>query len=498
MVNLAGTVVLVPLFLAHWSVGVYGEWLVLSSLANYLSTLDLGMNSAAGNALLASHVRGDIQEFMRCQRSALAFYLTLAALATVLTGLVAWLLPLARWTHLARTPSTEAAWVVWLLALQVVWMLPVGFVCNLYRTVGSPAKTVAVTNVKNVAVLLVTAVALLLGAGMAGLALAQLVPVAVLALFLFADIRRRYPSLMPGLRGAEWGAVKGLLGPSALFAMITAGLAISQQGSVLVVSALGGVAVTIFVTTRTLANMAMQVVNILKNAAWPDLTILHAQQDWARLRRTNRMLVIVSGTLCIAISAALWFEGPSVVDVWTHHAVRVPPPFFRLMLLYLVMQTAWMSSSALLIATNRHHTVAWAYLVSSVLGVSLAAIGVRHFGLAAAPVGLMLGELAACSHFVVKESCAACREPYTPFALRVWLGGALVMAASLGAGSVLHGLARGPIPLHWVEVGAGTLLTAVALGWNFWLTGPERDVLRRKAAALKPRLPAGQAARLPA
>ena len=80
MVNLAGTVVLVPLFLAHWSVGVYGEWLVLSSLANYLSTLDLGMNSAAGNALLASHVRGDSEEFMRCQRSALAFYLTLAAL----------------------------------------------------------------------------------------------------------------------------------------------------------------------------------------------------------------------------------------------------------------------------------------------------------------------------------------------------------------------------------------------------------------------------------
>jgi len=39
-----GSLLLVPLYLTHWSPTVYGEWLALSAAVAYLSALDLGMN----------------------------------------------------------------------------------------------------------------------------------------------------------------------------------------------------------------------------------------------------------------------------------------------------------------------------------------------------------------------------------------------------------------------------------------------------------------------
>jgi glycosyltransferase involved in cell wall biosynthesis len=43
--------VLVPLYLKYWPATRYGEWLALSSLASYLSTLDVGLNTARVNRL---------------------------------------------------------------------------------------------------------------------------------------------------------------------------------------------------------------------------------------------------------------------------------------------------------------------------------------------------------------------------------------------------------------------------------------------------------------
>ena len=45
--NVAGNLLLVPLFLSRWSTGVYGEWIALSALVGYFGVTDLGMNSAA-------------------------------------------------------------------------------------------------------------------------------------------------------------------------------------------------------------------------------------------------------------------------------------------------------------------------------------------------------------------------------------------------------------------------------------------------------------------
>ena len=482
LLNVAGNVLLMPVFLAHWSVGRYGEWLALSSTAAYFSTLDLGMNSAVGNKMLAAYAKGDMRDYSRSQHSALAFYLALAAGGSLLVGAAVLLFPISHWIGLKLTPPGVASLVIWLLAVQVLWAMPVGLLTNTYRSTGSPAKTQWVNNVKTVLLLVIPVTVVIAGGGMRALAAWQLMPLLVLAAFVFWNMRSKAPELIPGVSEARMSSVRELLKPSLMFAVIMVAMALVQQGSVLVVAkTLGGVAVAVFVTTRTLTNVVMQIVNVIKNVMWPNITILYAQGETARLRTMYRLLVLGSTALCIAFAAALWVKGPQVLRVWSHGKLVPDTLFLRMFLLYLVLQTPWIASSTLSVAINRHQRLAYCQLGAGVLGIGSAFALIHVLGLSAIPVGLIIGEAVGCYFFVLRDGCAILDEPLAPFLFRLWAGLAVVGGASLGAAFLAAGAARGPAAFQWLEVGTATFLTAFMLTWAVWLAPAERADLSRKA-----------------
>jgi len=48
--GIASNLLLLPLYLRFWSVAVYGEWMALYSVVNYIGSLDFGVTAAAVNA----------------------------------------------------------------------------------------------------------------------------------------------------------------------------------------------------------------------------------------------------------------------------------------------------------------------------------------------------------------------------------------------------------------------------------------------------------------
>lgn len=489
IINLTGNIILLPLFLSHWTPLLYGEWIALSSLTSYLGTLDLGVNSAVSNRLLMAYTRKDLEEYLRSQHSATAFYLSLAIGGTLLMGLAVWLLPMTSWAGVTRAAVPDAAWIIWLLGLQVLWMMPVGLLGNFYSTIADPARSKWINNWKAAGGLLVTVIALLLGCRMRTLALLQLVPLAAVAVYVLWDMRRRFPQFLPGLAQANSTIMRDLLKPSLMFALIMVAMSLTQQGSVLVVSSLfGSVAVAVFVATRTLTSIAMQTVRMIGATAWPDFTILHAQGDLMRLRQLNRLVVMTSMTLCIAIAAALWFEGADVVAVWSHHKIHVSALFLRLLLLYLVLQSPWLANSNITAAINQHQKQAWSYLASGLLALASMVALAPQLGLNAVPVGLILGEALACYHFVIKDTCTVIGEPYAAYVSRLWPGLAAVFLPALLAGWLAHQSAWGPALLRWGEVGAATLLVSCLMVRFVWAGDAEWILLGRKVDAVLGRL----------
>ena len=113
-------------------------------------------------------------------------------------------------------------------------------------------------------------------------------------------------------------------------------------------------------------------------------------------------------------------------------------------------------------------------MVSSILGLAVAVLLVKSLGFWAIPIGLLIGEAAACYHFVVEDTCQMIGEPYGPFALRLWSGLITVATVALLAGWAAHQLIPGPYLVRWLGVGTITTAVSIAVAWAFWFTPEDR------------------------
>ena len=199
-------------------------------------------------------------------------------------------------------------------------------------------------------------------------------------------------------------------------------------------------------------------------------------------------------TASVALSAAfvgaLWFEGASVVAVWTRGKLTADPWLLRFFLLAVLLQVPWFTSSLFLMASNQHRHLAHSYFISAVLALAAIALLIRPCGLLAVPLGVLMGEAVACYHFVIKDACGVLKEEYGRFAARLWWGVAVISCAAGGAGYLGHSLAVGPAPLRWLQVGALTMLAAALAAWGLALRNDDRSRLvvwgKSRWSALRP------------
>ena len=482
-------VILVPLFLRYWSAATYGEWLALTSLTAYLSTFDLGLNTAGVNRLTQEYARGNLAAYARYQASALGFYGVTAAAGSLLLALAVWQLPVAWWLGLRTIPPDQAAWVTWLLGVQILLAMPVGFLVNIYRTTGRLAWTVWLGNIRWLAVLALVPVVLGLGGGMRALAGVNLIPLAAAAGFVLWHGSRQWPALMPRLTAARVSALREVMRPSLLFALMTLANALALQGAVLlVVTRLGGAAVAVFVTSRTLTSLIRQAVLTVNNTLWPHLTAMEATGDYGRLRVIHRFIVLGSTGLSVAFAAALWQVGPEVIAVWSGGKLAADVGLLQLLLVQVVLQAPWVASSVLPTAFNRPQAVAVASAVSSVVALAVAALLIQRYGVPAVPIGLIVGEALACYVFVPREACRLVREEFWWFAVRQWVGLTVGVAFTFPAAWGVAQIAAGPLVLRWIEVGAAALAASFLALWMAGLDADERRLLAKRGRASLARL----------
>jgi len=482
VIGFASNILLVPLFLHVWSPAKYGEWLTLYSAVAYLTTLDMGVQLYVINRLTQAYARGDLEDYRAVQHTAFAFYSALAAIAGLAVTAVAAFAPLRQWFSLTLTNQRVVVVVIALLAFQYLSQLPGSIVFSAYRTTGNLALSQWVANLKNAVTLGFTILALIFMPSFVAVASAQLAVYFFVLVFILWDVRRRYPQLMPSFSHARWDLLGGIVKPSMWFGGILFSTMLVLQGSnLLVAGALGAAAVAVFVTTRTLANSIRQIVNLFTNASWTDLTRLEAVDDRRRLSMAFRLLVFSTTAGCIAISASLWFEGTSVISFWTQGKLTPDPQLLHWFLLYLVLQTPWVTASIIPCVSNRHRVTAIAYLASSITGLSVAALMVHHIGVVALPAGLMIGEFLACYHFVIRDSCRVSGERYGRFASRLWVGMSGVCAVALLSTFAVHGMPF-PMLVRWIASGAASTIAVLISSWLFWLRSEDRTFVCEKAA----------------
>jgi O-antigen/teichoic acid export membrane protein len=452
--------------------------MALSAVVAYFAVTEMGMNSAAANALTAAYTRGDLHQYRCLQGSATAFYISVALAFSLLFGLATALLPIPAWLGIRHIPATVAGWIAWLLAARILWQIPALQLGIIYRSVGNLAATQWFLNLQSLGLLMVTGTVLFVHGNVISLALWGTSPLVLVTAGAWFRLRQSHPELLPRLSDATIGGLRELLKPSLQFGLIMFSVSLLLQGPVLLVSrTLGGTAVALLVTTRTLANAVRQTAEPVQLALWPELTRLDALGAESALRTGHRLLVVGSVALSTAFASAVWFEGASVMAIWTRGKLAPDLWLLRIFLVAVVLQAVWLPSALFMKASNQHRRLAYSYFISAVIALTAIFLLVRSCGLLAVPLGVILGEAIACYHFVIKGACKLLKQDYVPFVLRLWSGVAVISFAAWGAGYLGHVVASGPAPLRWIEIGAMTTLASLAAAWSLALRKDERTLL---------------------
>lgn len=395
-VNLAGNtltlviqLVSVPVLLGAWGVPTYGGWLILSAVPLYLALSDLSFATVAGNSMTMLAAAG-----VRHQAAALGRRVwSLVTLMTGATLVGAIFVALAFGGILGSAAAisvSESRVVLAALFAQVAVGNQFAMLEAWYKAGGHYPLGVTLRQFARLLEFGALIGAVLLG-GRPGAAAAAFLGGSVVGLVVSSLVLRRavpwvsFRPVKPDLM-----TFRGLLAPGVAFLAFPLGTTMSVQGLTLAIGlTLGAPAVVVFNTTRTMTRLIPQALHSINLSVGPELSRAFGAGQVSVARTIQRRAVQLSLTLSLIVVLALGAAGQGIVQAWTGGVVVAPFDLLVILLIVVLASSTWFTLASVLVATNRHKSMALIYLVSTSVAVVLAVPLSTAFGLVGAAFALL-------------------------------------------------------------------------------------------------------------
>jgi O-antigen/teichoic acid export membrane protein len=383
-------VVSVPVFLHFWGAKLYGEWLILSAIPSYLALSDIGFGNVASSDMTMHVAAGRREAALDTFQSTWVLISTVSLMLMALVSACAWFVPWQAWMKLSVISDHGAAQILVVFSAYVLISLQNGILDSAFRCDGNYALGTMYLNIVRFSEAALATVAVACGGRPLHVAITYLCARIVGSAVLMSVLRRKSPWINYGTAHANVASIRRLAAPAFAFMAFPVGNAISLQGLTVVIGVvLGPVAVVAFSTMRTLSRVGFQVLGVIARAVWPELSAAFGAGNISLARKLHRRACQAAFTMSVVCTVALGVIGPYVYGTWTRHAVRFDPLTFDLLLLVILANSFWYTSSVVPMASNQHQKIAFGYMVGTLLSLGLALALMKHFGMVGAAVALL-------------------------------------------------------------------------------------------------------------
>ncbi len=390
IVTIVVQIVSVPVFLHFWGATLYGEWLILSAIPSYLALSDIGFGSVAASDMTMSVAAGRREAALDTFQSTWVLIstvsLALMAFVCTSTGFIPWV----SWMKLNVIGNHVAALIMVVFSAYVLISLQNGILDSAFRCDGNYALGTMCLNVVRFSEAALATLAVACGGRPLHIAITYLCARLVGTALLIAVLHRKSPWIRHGTVHANMASIRRLASPAFAFMAFPIGNAVSLQGLTLVIGiVLGPVAVVVFSTMRTLSRVGFQVLGVMARTIWPELSAAFGAGEIGLARNLHRRACQIALFLSIACTGALAAVGPFVYGSWTRHTVSFDPLTFDLLLLVVLANSFWYTSSVVPMAANQHEKIALAYMIGTLLSLGFAWPLMKRFGIAGAATALL-------------------------------------------------------------------------------------------------------------
>lgn len=383
----------VPALLSFLEVEEYGRWLVLSSIPSWITLANLGFGSVASNRISMLVAAGDTEAARSLFSTTIALVGLLATSGTGVAFLLCWLIPFDALLDVADR-RLELAGAAFMLSLSVLLSFYGEVFSGRFRAARKAHYGILVNSLRPWCELLLVLIVLLYGGRFDWMAAAVLASTILYLFSLGLLSRRSMPSLFFQPSTIEPREFGGLFRKGLAFQAMPAGHAVLLQGFVLVVQwLLGPAAVAVFTTARTLVRSINQMVEMVNQVIWPEMSHLLGGGDLARAARLHRLGVGASLVASIGGMLLLATTADFVYHFWTRGAIEMPDGLILLFLLPVPFRALWYTSGVVHFACNEHEGLALRYLAGTCLALLACAALTSVYGLAGAAVASIVAEL---------------------------------------------------------------------------------------------------------
>jgi len=366
--NIGVRLLQVPLLLSALGQEDYGRWLVLSIIPAWLTLLNMGTGTVAGNAMVMEVASGDLKAARKTYADAMSLTLRIGALILPVMTLLLFLSPPHLLPGMPPDRAAEASTGLLLLCLSVLMTFVSDIHATRLRAAGKAHVAAYLLGGQLWIELCFILVTLYIAPRFDLLGASNFLSTAIYALVTLFISRRALPDIRftPALsdRFGRWS----MLRKGAIFQSFPLGHAILLQGQILVVhQTLGAASVAVFSTARTLVRLISQGLEMVNHSIWPEMSRLFGAGDLKGAARLHRTSVMTALVLSLSGALLLWFSGPWLYVIWTHDMLEVDRSLLLPLLATIPAGAVWYTSGMVALSCNAYDGMAIRFLAAATL-----------------------------------------------------------------------------------------------------------------------------------
>jgi O-antigen/teichoic acid export membrane protein len=384
----------VPILLSFLGIEEYGRWLVLSTLPSWLSLANLGFGSVAANDISIAIGRNDIDKARTIFSSAfrVVTYILIAGLVIIIPFALFF-----HWEDFLSLPAERHQEITWVLIWFTLSTL-LSFFGEIFQARFRAARKahlfIVLYSFRPWIELIAMIIVLQFTTRLDYLALSVLLSTIVFVITTQYLSYRAMPQLSYTASYVQKDLLRKLFRKGLAFQAFPLGNALIHQGTILVVQfILGPVAVAVFGSVRTLVRSINQMLELINQVMWPELSILFGSGDLQKAARLHRIGVAVSIMIALFFVVVLGIFGEKLFAFWTGGAFLLSKPLLLLFLLPIPFNSFWFTSSVIHMASNKHEGLAVRYLIAMSLALIGCIILSYLFGMEGAAVSTVIADL---------------------------------------------------------------------------------------------------------
>lgn len=384
----------IPLYLSFLGESLYAEWLILSAIPAYLALSDIGFSSVAANDMTMRIANGDKKGALNVYQSAWIFITMVSTVLMLFFLIAAACISFVDIFEIKLLTEEDVRILLFVLIGNVFLTLQISLISAAFRSVGLYAYGTMANNSIRFFEWIGGVLVLIFGGKLIFIAIAMLFVKFFGLIILMKIFKNKNSWLFLGFQDASLLTIRRMLKPSLAFSAFPFGLAFALQGTILVIGAtIGHSMVVTFSTYRTLTRVLVQFITMINQATWPEISSAYGVGNLNLIKTIHRNTASI--TLWISLSAVIFLAavGNWIVAVWTHGNVIENSWLLYLLLVITFLNVNWQSSWVLMMAINRHVTIALEFLIVSGACLLASWFFGKKIGIDGVAYSLILGEL---------------------------------------------------------------------------------------------------------